>query len=71
MIVLSDIVIGARHRKDLGDIAALAASIADVGLLHAIVVTPDNRLIAGAAPGNEDEPQVELSIDAANIAGAA
>jgi N6-adenosine-specific RNA methylase IME4 len=31
----------------MGDICALAANIADVGLLHPIVVTPDMRLIAG------------------------
>ena len=43
----SDIVIGERHRKDLGDVEALAASIREVGLLHPVVVTPDNVLIAG------------------------
>lgn len=42
------ITIGARHRNDLGDIKALAASIASIGLLHPIVVTPDRYLIAGA-----------------------
>lgn len=44
---LADIVIGDRHRCDMGDIAALAESIAQVGLLHPVVVTPDGRLIAG------------------------
>lgn len=39
--------IGERHRKQLGDIGALAQSIADVGLLHPVVVTPDGKLIAG------------------------
>src|SRR6266853_2752643 len=39
--------IGFRHRKDLGDLRALADSIAEVGLLHPIVVTPEGRLIAG------------------------
>lgn len=39
--------IGKRHRRDMGDIPALAASIADVGLLHPVVVTPQNELIAG------------------------
>ena len=38
--------IGARHRKDMGDIAALAASIDALGLLHPIVVRPDGFLIA-------------------------
>jgi ParB family chromosome partitioning protein len=41
------IVIGERHRRDLGDIAALARNIDDVGLLHPIVVRPDGVLIAG------------------------
>lgn len=36
-----------RHRHDLGDLESLAKSIAAIGLLHAIVVTPDGRLIAG------------------------
>jgi N6-adenosine-specific RNA methylase IME4/ribosomal protein S14 len=44
---LGNIRVGKRHRRDLGDIESLAASIADVGLLHPIVVTPDGRLIAG------------------------
>jgi len=45
---ISDIRIGERHRKDLGDVASLAQSIADIGLLHPVVVTPDGTLIAGA-----------------------
>lgn len=36
-----------RHRGDLGDLTDLAASIATEGLLHPVVVTTDNRLIAG------------------------
>jgi ParB/RepB/Spo0J family partition protein len=44
---IAKITVGARHRRDLGDIARLAACIADVGLLHPIVVKPDGRLIAG------------------------
>ena len=39
--------VGDRHRKDMGDIAGLAANIAEVGLLHPIVVQPDGTLIAG------------------------
>src|SRR6266853_5675984 len=39
--------IGFRYRKELGDVRALADSIAEVGLLHPIVVTPEGRLIAG------------------------
>ena len=45
--LISEIQIGERHRRDLGDIPALARSIATVGLLHPIVVTTDGQLIAG------------------------
>jgi ParB-like chromosome segregation protein Spo0J len=44
---ISAIAIGVRHRRDLGDIEGLAASIAEVGLLHPVVITPGNVLIAG------------------------
>jgi ParB family transcriptional regulator, chromosome partitioning protein len=44
---IASITIGNRHRRDMGDLRALASSIADVGLLHPIVVTPDGMLIAG------------------------
>jgi N6-adenosine-specific RNA methylase IME4 len=40
--------IGNRHRRDLGDVESLARSIDDIGLLHAVVITPDGELIAGA-----------------------
>jgi ParB family transcriptional regulator, chromosome partitioning protein len=46
-IRLSDIRKGERFRRDLGDIDALATSIATVGLLHPIVVTSDSLLVAG------------------------
>lgn len=44
---IDQIQIGFRYRKDLGDLKTLADSIAEVGLLHPIVVTPEARLIAG------------------------
>ena len=45
---ISEIVIGTRHRKDMGDIAGLAASMSsELGLLHPIVVRPDGVLVAG------------------------
>ena len=44
---IDSIIIGERHRRDLGDIAELAASIAEVGLLQPIAVTFDGHLIAG------------------------
>jgi ParB family transcriptional regulator, chromosome partitioning protein len=40
--------IGTRHRLDLGDIAGLAESIEDVGLLHPITVDQHGHLLAGA-----------------------
>jgi len=47
MMPIASIRIGSRHRKDLGDIDGLAASIAKLELMHPIVVHPDGRLIAG------------------------
>ena len=47
-VPIADIIIGERHRRDLGDVVGLAKSICDVGLLQPIVITPDRRLIAGA-----------------------
>jgi hypothetical protein len=44
---IDQIQVGFRYRKDLGDLRALAESIAEVGLLHPVVVTPEGRLIAG------------------------
>jgi N6-adenosine-specific RNA methylase IME4/ParB-like chromosome segregation protein Spo0J len=44
---IDSIIVGERHRRDLGDIAALAESIAEVGLLQPIAVTFDGHLIAG------------------------
>ncbi len=43
----SQIKLGRRHRKDFGNLAELARSIDDVGLLHAIVIDKRNKLIAG------------------------
>jgi hypothetical protein len=36
-----------RHRRELGDVSELARRIAELGLLHPIVIRPDGRLIAG------------------------
>ncbi len=47
-IRIADVKLGKRHRNDLGDLHALTRSIRAIGLLHPIVVTPDNRLVAGA-----------------------
>jgi ParB family chromosome partitioning protein len=45
---IDQIIVGARIRKDPGDVQALADSIAAVGLLQAVAVTPGRKLIAGA-----------------------
>lgn len=47
MVAVTSVIVGIRHRKDMGNIDVLAASIKDVGLLHPIVITPDNVLVAG------------------------
>ncbi|MFN3324998.1 MAG: ParB N-terminal domain-containing protein, partial [Bryobacteraceae bacterium] len=39
--------LGDRHRKDLGDLEVLAASISSVGLLHPPVVSKDGLLVCG------------------------
>lgn len=44
---IDSIIVGDRHRKDLGDVAGLARSIAEVGLLHPVVVTGNGTLVAG------------------------
>lgn len=46
-VPISNITVGPRFRRDLGDLKALMDSIADVGLLHPLVVTSDNLLVAG------------------------
>jgi ParB family chromosome partitioning protein len=45
---LTAIEVGPRHRKQFGNLHLLAESMATVGLLHPLVITPDNRLVAGA-----------------------
>lgn len=44
---IDSIIVLLRHRHDMGDIDALAKDIAEIGLLHPIVIRPDGRLIAG------------------------
>lgn len=45
---IDSIRIGSRHRTDLGDLDALAASIERQGLLQPITVTPEGTLVCGA-----------------------
>ena len=47
VLSVKDIVVGERHRKDMGDLDALVKSIGDVGLLQPIAVRPDNLLVSG------------------------
>lgn len=46
-LTIDSVEVVGRHRKDLGDVGALARSIQEVGLLHPITLTRDGRLIAG------------------------
>jgi ParB family chromosome partitioning protein len=45
---VESIIVGARHRRDFGDLDALVASIDRLGLLQPITVTLDGVLICGA-----------------------
>ncbi len=47
LVPISAIQVGSRHRKDMGDTTALAASIEDVGLLQPIGITPGFDLVFG------------------------
>ena len=44
---VDSITVGARHRKDLGDLAVLARSIQERGLLQPITITPEGVLVCG------------------------
>lgn len=44
---IADITIGERHRKEMGDLAGLARSMSEVGLLHPVVVSTGGVLIVG------------------------
>jgi N6-adenosine-specific RNA methylase IME4 len=45
---LARIRVGERFRRDMGDVASLAASMgSELGLLHPVVIRPDGTLIAG------------------------
>ncbi|KFI97587.1 MULTISPECIES: ParB N-terminal domain-containing protein [Actinomycetes] len=45
---VASIRVGQRHRRDLGDLNALVASIQREGLLQPITITPDGLLVCGA-----------------------
>ncbi|WP_185996625.1 ParB N-terminal domain-containing protein [Nocardioides campestrisoli] len=44
---LDSIIVGARHRKDPGDLAQLMESIDRLGLLQPVTITPDGVLVCG------------------------
>ncbi|QTE28615.1 ParB N-terminal domain-containing protein [Pengzhenrongella sicca] len=44
---VDSIAVGARHRKDLGDLTALTRSIQERGLLQPITITPEGVLVCG------------------------
>jgi ParB family chromosome partitioning protein len=44
---VSRIKVGKRIRRDMGDVEGLAADMADIGLLHPIIVSPAGKLLAG------------------------
>ena len=46
-IPIADIRIGERHRKNIGDLSTLAASIKSEGLLQEIGISPDRVLVFG------------------------
>ena len=46
-IPISEIKIGKRLRKEIGNIDSLCKSISSIGLLHPIIITSDNYLVSG------------------------
>lgn len=44
---VASILVGERHRKEMGDLSGLADSIKRLGLLQPVVITPEGELIAG------------------------
>ena len=46
-VAIGSIRVGRRFRKDVGDLTTLVESIDEIDLLHPVVITPDNKLIAG------------------------
>jgi ParB/RepB/Spo0J family partition protein len=44
---IGEIRVTARHRRDVGDLSDLMASMDTIGLLHPVVITHTNQLVAG------------------------
>lgn len=66
---IADIKVGERSRKDMGDIAQLAASIRDVGLLSPVTVSSDMALVAGERRLTAAKSLGWAEIDAHVVAG--
>jgi ParB family chromosome partitioning protein len=47
IVCIADIKLGTRHRKDMGDLDALASSLAELGMLQPVGITPDKTLVFG------------------------
>jgi ParB-like chromosome segregation protein Spo0J len=47
-VPIAEIVLGERHRRDMGDLQSLAGSMRELGLLQPIGITGDHRLVFGA-----------------------
>ena len=60
---IADITVGHRHRRHLGDIAALAKSIETVGLMHPIVVDEECNLIVGRRALGEHSAKPDIFYD--------
>ncbi len=54
---VDEIVVGKRHRRDLGDIAELAANMGELGLLQPIVIRPDRDCHGDETP-DEGMPDI-------------
>ncbi|WP_338009741.1 hypothetical protein [Janibacter hoylei] len=52
---VDSITVGRRHRTDLGDLDALAASIEREDLLQPPTITPDGTLVCGGAAARGDQ----------------
>ncbi len=58
LVPISAIRVGERHRKDMGDIDALAASIENVGLLQPIVeLTNQSTLLHAPVGAHSQKPE--------------
>ena len=69
-VLIEQIHIGDRFRKDMGDISTLAKSIGDLGLLQPIVISENYQLIAGhrRLEACKSLGWIEVSVNIVNLA---